>query len=148
MIGSPPTPSPSSDYHLTTVTMPADLTHHRLIARPPGLPGYAPVRWCAVCGKKAARKSVVDCTAETCPNVAHTSCTGNDTTFDCCEVNALHAALVISASVVFLEAAPDSPQRRRVQLHPVDHRMKLNPPTLILLKYSPQMMMTMKTCCF
>lgn len=79
--------------------MTGDVSHHRLIARPPGLPGYAPSRWCAVCGKKTADKAVVHCSANDCPNIVHVSCLADETTFDCSEVSAQRIALGITAPV-------------------------------------------------
>ncbi|KAK4320813.1 hypothetical protein Pmani_008352 [Petrolisthes manimaculis] len=50
-----------------------DVSHHRLITRPPGLPGYQPGRWCVVCGKTTSDKTsltvhlVIDPTLPTPP---------------------------------------------------------------------------------
>ena len=52
----------------------------------------------------------MNCPAEDCPNTSHTTCLGQDTTFDCCEVSALREAQGITAPVVFLEASADPPQ--------------------------------------
>ncbi|KAG0712473.1 hypothetical protein GWK47_018400 [Chionoecetes opilio] len=91
--------------------MQGDVSHHQLIARPTGLPGYAPVRWCAVCGKKTANTEVIPCTtAVDCSNIVHTTCVGSNTTLDCGEVSALRTAADISAPVVYQEAVADLPQ--------------------------------------
>ncbi|KAK3883764.1 hypothetical protein Pcinc_011938 [Petrolisthes cinctipes] len=88
--------------------MPGDVSHHRLITRPPGLPGYQPGRWCAVCGKTTSDKSIIDCSSGDCPNTSHTTCLGDSNTFDCCEVLALCTALGITAPVVYQAATADS----------------------------------------
>ncbi|KAK3875348.1 hypothetical protein Pcinc_019794 [Petrolisthes cinctipes] len=88
--------------------MPGDVSHHRLITRPPGLPGYQPGRWCAVCGKTTSDKSIIDCSSGDCPNTSHTTCLGDSNTFDCCEVLALRTALGITAPVVYQAATADS----------------------------------------
>ena len=81
--------------------MPGDVNHHRLITRSPGLSGYQPGRWCAVCGKTTLNKSIIDCSSGDCPNTSHTTCLVDKDTFDCCEVTALRTALGITAPVVY-----------------------------------------------
>ncbi|ROT68874.1 hypothetical protein C7M84_012936 [Penaeus vannamei] len=81
--------------------MPGDVSHHRLIARPPGLPGYQPGRWCAVCGKTTSNRTIIDCSSGDCPNTSHTNCLGDNSTFDCCEVSALRTAQGITSPVVY-----------------------------------------------
>ncbi|KAK4308630.1 hypothetical protein Pmani_019689 [Petrolisthes manimaculis] len=88
--------------------MPGDVSHHHLITQPPGLPGYQPDRWCAVCGKTTSDKTIIDCSSGDCPNTSHTTCLGNSNTFDCCEVSALRTALGITAPVFFPVATTDS----------------------------------------
>ncbi|KAK3881509.1 hypothetical protein Pcinc_014054 [Petrolisthes cinctipes] len=88
--------------------MPGDVSHHRLITRPPGLPGYQPGRWCAVCGKTTSDRTIIDCSSGDCPNTSHTTCLGDSNTFDCCEVSALRTALGITAPVVYQAATVDS----------------------------------------
>ncbi|KAK4303660.1 hypothetical protein Pmani_024351 [Petrolisthes manimaculis] len=80
----------------------------RLITRPPGLPGYQPGRWCAVCGKTTSDKTIIDCSSGDCHNTSHTTCLGNSNTFDCCEVSVLRTALGITAPVVYQGATVDS----------------------------------------
>lgn len=94
--------------HHRTVTMPEDVSHHRLIARPPGLSGYASARWCSVSRKKTTKSTVVICSADDSPNLAHVSCIGTSTTFDCCQVHALREAQNILAPVVYQEADVNS----------------------------------------
>ncbi|KAK4297215.1 hypothetical protein Pmani_030362 [Petrolisthes manimaculis] len=88
--------------------MPGDVSHHRVITRPPGLPGYQPGRWCAVCGKTTSDKTIIDCSSGDCPNTSHTTCLGNSNTFDCCEVSALRTSLGITAPVFYQGATADS----------------------------------------
>lgn len=88
--------------------MPGDVNHHRLITRPLGLPGYQPGRWCAVCGKTTSNKTIIDCSHGDCPNTSHTTCLGDNNTFDCCETTALREALGITAPVVYQAAEDES----------------------------------------
>ncbi|ROT68876.1 hypothetical protein C7M84_012938 [Penaeus vannamei] len=90
--------------------MPGDVSHHRLIARPPGLPGYQPGRWCAVCGKTTSNRTIIDCSSGDCPNTSHTNCLGDNSTFDCCEVSALRTAQGITSPVVYQVAAAEPPE--------------------------------------
>ena len=76
--------------------------NHSLIARPPGLFGYAPRQWCAVCGKTTADKPFVNCNTAECPNTCHTHCLREDTSFDCSEVGSLREAQGVNAHVVYL----------------------------------------------
>ncbi len=48
-------------------------------------------------------KPVNTCPSGDCPNIAHTSCLGINTTFDCYQVSAPRAALGITTLVAFLE---------------------------------------------
>lgn len=94
--------------------MTGDVSHHRLIARPPGLPGYAPSRWCAVCGKKTTDKPVVHCSASDCPNIVHVNCLGDKTSFDCPEVGDLRTAQGINAQVAYHEPTTSDQQENVV----------------------------------
>ena len=78
---------------------------HVLIARPAGLPGYAPREWCSVCGKKAS-DSVLKCITLGCPNTCHAKCLQDSNTFSCVQVQDLRSALNIPDSVVYEEEAP------------------------------------------
>ena len=87
--------------------MPLNVNCHRLIARPPGLPGYKPIRWCAFYGKTSTSKPSSNCSTPDCPNVAHTSCLGFNTEFDCIEVGRMTKG--IPYPVVYQESATDPP---------------------------------------
>ena len=107
--------------------MPGDLSHHCLIARPQASPA-------------THSADGVDCTAEDCPNIGHTSCLGSNTILDCCEIKAQSAALGITASLVFQEVAPDSPQGEadpsNVDTHSDDdawEHLQLEPSTLVTI---------------
>ena len=78
---------------------------HSLIARPVGLPGYAPREWCSVCGKKKNSGSVLKCTTLGCPNTCHAKCLQDGNAFSCAQVQDLRSALNITDSVVYEEEA-------------------------------------------
>ena len=80
---------------------------HVLIARPPGLSGYAPKEWCAVCGKTTAGHRTVNCTETTCPNKCHHSCLNGHDTFNCWEVASFRSALSITAQVTYIDTVAD-----------------------------------------
>lgn len=85
---------------------------HTLIARPPGLSGYLPQRYCSVCGLTSVNKEVSSCSIAHCPNVAHSSCIGaSNIEFNCSQVGALRTARGITAPVLHVtESAPSVPQ--------------------------------------
>ena len=80
---------------------------HVLIARPAGLPGYAPQEWCAVCGKTSVRGSTRKCIEDNCPNVCHTICLNGGETFDCFQATSLRSALNISDDVLYIDSTVD-----------------------------------------
>ncbi|KAK4326577.1 hypothetical protein Pmani_002891 [Petrolisthes manimaculis] len=77
---------------------------HSLIARPKGLPGYAPGVWCAVCGKTAASTGTASCVTPGCPNVCHHHCLSDTTqqNFTCEDVGALRNLLGIQDVVTYV----------------------------------------------
>ncbi|KAK4320803.1 hypothetical protein Pmani_008342 [Petrolisthes manimaculis] len=82
---------------------------HSLIARPKGLPGYAPGVWCAVCGKTAASTGTVSCVTPGCPNVCHHHCLSDTTqlSFTCEDVGALRNLLGIQDVVTYVPDTQD-----------------------------------------
>ncbi|KAK3859790.1 hypothetical protein Pcinc_034116 [Petrolisthes cinctipes] len=82
---------------------------HSLIARPKGLPGYAPGVWCAVCGKTAASTGTVSCVTPGCPNVCHHHCFSDTTqqNFTCEDVGALRHLLGIQDAITYVPDTQD-----------------------------------------
>ena len=87
-----------------------DEHHHALIARPAGLPGYAPQKWCCVCGKSSSNGATLDCTEAACPNTCHAVCLGGGDNFNCVQVPHLRQALNIPDVVVYVGAARSDEQ--------------------------------------
>ena len=64
--------------------MHSPIYHIKRIERPPGLSGYCPAVWCAVCGTAAnAKNPYVTCIVNDCPNVCHQRCLLESTDFNC-----------------------------------------------------------------
>ena len=82
---------------------------HSLIARPKGLPGYAPSEWCAVCGKTTANTRTVRCATSSCPNLCHNLCLSDTTQqdFTCEDVGALRTQLGIQDVVTYVTSTQD-----------------------------------------
>ena len=78
---------------------------HVLIARPAGLPGYAPREWCAACGKSSSNSAVLKCTSAECPNTCHIACLGEIENFNCAQVQTLRTALTILDKVIYVDTA-------------------------------------------
>lgn len=78
---------------------------HVLIARPAGLPGYAPREWCAVCGKSSGSSAVLKCAAEGCPNTCHINCLSDNENFNCVDVQELRTSMSILDKVIYVDVA-------------------------------------------
>ena len=76
---------------------------HRAIKRR-DLPGYCPQRWCAVCGKAAAKTApYVRCEGRNdCPNVCHSSCLGDRDLYVCDDTQELRRLWNIEDAVAYL----------------------------------------------
>ncbi|MPC83833.1 hypothetical protein E2C01_078552 [Portunus trituberculatus] len=109
--------------------------NHSLIVRPPGLFGYAPRQWFAVCGKTTADKPSVNCNTAECPNACHTHCLRESTSFDCSEVGNLRVAQGVNAHVVYLRKEQHQPpQHDLTDQHDEDSDLvHLDKPELIKL---------------
>lgn len=90
---------------------------HVLIARPAGLPGYAPREWCAVCGKASGNGPILKCLTTDCPNVCHITCLDESENFTCTQVPNLRTALNILDGVIYVDG-PQSTDQAEV---PVDN---------------------------
>ena len=82
-------------------------TRHTLIARPAGLPGYAPREWCAVCGKTTANLDIQKCIGVSCSNTCHNSCLDGNQNFNCSEVANLRTVLSIPDRVLYINTATE-----------------------------------------
>lgn len=117
--------------------MPGDVSQHRLIARPPGIPtsSYAPSGWRAIWGENTADKFVVNIPAADCPNTSHAICLGQNTTFDSYEFSEVR--------VIRDHCRCDLPGSQLQS----QHRVQLSLPRQSLMNCSSQMTMIMKTRC-
>ena len=90
--------------------------HTRRIERPPGLPGYCPAVWCAVCGTAAnAKHPHVSCVVEDCPNVCHQRCLLEDSEYNCEHTEDLRNRNGKPLSVTFsIEGQPNLPTTTEV----------------------------------
>ena len=76
--------------------------HTKRIERPPGLPGYCPAVWCAVCGSAANSKHPhVACIVDGCPNVCHQRCLGDNAEYNCEDTERLRVHIGKPVSVFF-----------------------------------------------
>jgi len=82
--------------------------NHVLIARPSGLPGYAPREWCAVCGKTTANVDAINCLGTNCPNTCHSECLNGNEVFNCFEVSNLRTSLNIQDRVIHINSGTDN----------------------------------------
>ncbi|KAK4314872.1 hypothetical protein Pmani_013867 [Petrolisthes manimaculis] len=83
--------------------MPLNTHSHTLIERPKGLAGYAPAKWCAVCGTTAVKKQVTSCLFTDCPNVCHKQCLIDlQANFDCDTVGELRQHHQIPDPVTYI----------------------------------------------
>lgn len=75
---------------------------HRLIERPPGIPGYLPRHWCAICGLKVADTSrALRCIEQGCPNLSHSGCLDGEPEYNCAHTRELRVRSGIRGQVTF-----------------------------------------------
>ncbi len=79
---------------------------HQLIARR-NLSGYTPHRWCAVCGKATSKAAHVSCEDDSCPNLCHTGCLGDNPVYRCAETGLLREQANIQDPVTFVDREAD-----------------------------------------
>ena len=94
---------------LSAETMLSPVFHTKRIERPPGLPGYCPAVWCAVCGSAAnAKHAFTHCTVDGCPNVCHQRCLDEQDEFNCELTEAWRVKKGIIISITFRSEEPAS----------------------------------------
>ncbi|XP_050707958.1 uncharacterized protein LOC126993142 [Eriocheir sinensis] len=86
--------------------MPEVVSQHKLVDRPPGIPGYRPAVWCAVCGYKATHNTSTVCVEEHCPNHCHTACLSGAPEYNCGNTGQLRAEAGILHPVTYIEQTP------------------------------------------
>ena len=79
---------------------------HKLIERPSGIPGYRPVYWCAVCGRRADTDRDLHCSEEGCPNLCHVGCLGDTAEYSCTDTPLLRERAGIPDRVTFSALDP------------------------------------------
>jgi len=77
-------------------------TQHRLIARPEGISGISPKKWCSVCGKVGKNPNFIPCDSVNCPNVCHAACSLDGNNFICSNVATLRNSAGISDPIEFV----------------------------------------------
>ena len=110
----PPAPPPAPTHHhpappgyTLAAGMSSPIYHTKRIERPPGLSGYCPALWCAVCGGAASSKRPhCPCIVDACPNVCHITCLDTDAEFNCELTEGLRVKKGVIASVIFRTEDP------------------------------------------
>lgn len=107
--------------------MPLDTHTHTLIDRPKGLSGYAPAKWCAVCGATAVKKQIVSCLSPDCPNVCHKHCLIDlQAAFDCGTVEELRRHQQIPDHVTYSNTHTQESPNTSTQLPTTEEEELLN----------------------